>query len=495
VVAPLPLAGNRPWAMALLGIAVLALLVHHLLRPERPGDDEERQLAEAPWRRAKLAWLAMSAWVALIAVQLLPLPASWIAVMHFGRDVAWWDGAGSWARITVDPYSTRLYLLKAIALLAFFALLLRLTTNESRVELLAKAVVVSGVVQAVVGISLFAVGARYSLFFVKVEHSSVTGTFVNHNHLAGYLEMALAVGIGLMAGKLEDRRATTWRLWLRDWLAVLVSDKARLRLMLVVMVIALIGSRSRMGNGAFVVSLFLAGGVAIVLSKRAPRAMVVFIASLLILDIVVIGSMVGLDKVMLRIQQTQIVTRHADAGGASQARAHRDAAGTEVAGAASPSQNIERQESLEQRAEAGRQALDAARHFPLLGAGGGTFHMAFMPFRSPDLPGYFDHAHNDYAEVLVETGMVGFALLAVIAGASLVHAMRILILRRHRFARGMAFASLMGGVALLLHSIVDFNLQIPANAMAFLVVLTLPYLVGSTPRHEAPSLEFRRQSR
>ena len=56
----------------------------------------------------------------------------------------------------------------------------------------------------------------------------------------------------------------------------------------------------------------------------------------------------------------------------------------------------------------------------------------------------------------------------------------------------MAYASLMGIVALMLHSAVDFNLQVAANAMLFLVLVALPYLVDSEPRRRGALLEFRR---
>jgi O-antigen ligase len=138
-----------------------------------------------------------------------------------------------------------------------------------------------------------------------------------------------------------------------------------------------------------------------------------------------------------------------------------------------------KEESVEQRIEAGRRAAEIIKDFPLLGVGGGTFHIAFIPYQPFELRGFFDHAHNDYVEFGVESGGVGLALLAAIVLLSVYYALRILIVRRNRLARGMAFASLMGVVALMIHSVVDFNLQIPANALMFIVVLSLPYLVGT----------------
>ena len=428
----------------------------------------------------------MGAWVLLLGLQLLPVP-SWLAsALQF-------DTAGrqtpphAWTTLSVDPYSTRLYLLKAIVLFAFYWLVLRLTCTAKRIETLAKVIVWCGCIQAVLGIALFALNARYSIFFVKVQHSSAAGTYVNHNHYAGYLEMALAVGIGLMMAKLEDRRARNWKQWVRDWLAVLISEKARLRIMLLIMVVSLIASRSRMGNAAFFFSLLIAGGIAIALSKRAPRAVVLFIASLVVLDIVIIGSVVGLENVMRRIEQTRLLNVQSDA----QRQEQRDAQVTDGAPGIAASrtarahETVERQETLEQRTEAARAAVTVVRSFPVFGTGGGTFHIAFMPFRPPELRGYFDHVHNDFVEVAAETGLIGLVLLAFIVTHSAFRAVRILLMRHDPLARGMAFAALMGIIALMIHSAVDFNLQIPANAMLFLVIVALPYLVGSEGRRRA----------
>jgi len=242
--------------------------------------------------------------------------------------------------------------------------------------------------------------------------------------------------------------------------------------------VGLIATRSRMGNAAFFFSLLIAGTIAIVLSKHATRATVIFIASLLVLDIVIIGGVVGVEKVFKRIENTNLrkfdsVT--VDSG------ATRQGGGLEMRKplTASSGPQVYREESVEERTEAARHAAIALRDFPILGTGGGSFHIAFVPFQPSDVRGYFDHAHNDFAEFMIETGIIGVGLLAAIVLASLFHGLRILLVRRNRLARGMAFSSLMGIVALMIHSFVDFNLQIFANALFFMTILSIPYLAGS----------------
>lgn len=477
VVAPLPLAGNRPWALALLGALIMGILMWNLWAPELRVTPAEENNHRARWQRARLPLYLMGAWVALLALQLVPLPSSLVSALDFSHVAGFPFFSGEWTTLSIDPYSTRLYLLKALVLLAFFWLLLRLTTTPARVELLVKTIVLCGFVQATIGVILFAWAANYSLFFVQVEHFNAKGTFISRNHFAGYLEMTLAMGIGLMIAKLENYRPHTWKQRITRWLAVVMNEKARLRIMLIVMVIGLIASRSRMGNAAFFFSLLIVGTIAIVLSKRATRATVIFITSLVVLDIVIMGSVVGVEKVMQRIEDTNLRNREPvviESGANRQGGLESRKPGAQVA-------SLDKEESVETRIEAGRRAAVILKDFPILGAGGGSFHIAFVPYQPFELRGYFDHAHNDFVEFGVETGAVGLFLLAAIVLASLFHALRILLLRRNRFARGMAFASLMGMVALMIHSFVDFNLQILANGMLFVVILTLPYLVGSRP--------------
>ncbi len=447
---PLPLASNRPWGIAVLGVLLCGLCLWHVW-------SEPQACASAASGRAKLPLLLMAAWLGLLAVQVLPLPAAWLAAAG-GAQAGFPLAGGDWATLSTDAYSTRWYLLKACILAGTLCLLLRLVRTAWQVELLARTLVFSGFLQAVIAVLLFAAGARYSLFFVPIEHSKGLGTFVYHNHFAGYMELTLSVGIGLMIAKLHGASAASWKQRAHGWLALLLSEKALLRIVLVVMVIGLIASRSRMGNSAFFISLLLVGGIAIALSRKATRATVIFIASLIVLDVAVVGGIVGVEKVVQRIEAT-----HLHPGAAA---ALRDG----------PVQAAE--ESVEERIGPGLHALDIVRDFPLLGAGGGTFHLAFFPYRPAEVRGYYDHAHNDFFEFAVETGLVGLLLLGALVLHSVVSSLRILLTRRNQFARGMAFASLMGVTTLLIHSAVDFNLQNTANAMLFLIVMSLPYLVG-----------------
>src|SRR5438270_5744318 len=90
--------------------------------------------------------------------------------------------------------------------------------------------------------------------------------------------------------------------------------------------------------------------------------------------------------------------------------------------------------------------------------------------------GFTRHAHNDYLQFACEFGLVFAAVLGAVVLASLWTAIRAQLKRRDPLMQGMGFAATMAIVALLIHSAVDFNLQIPANAAMFVVMLALGWV-------------------
>jgi O-antigen ligase len=117
-----------------------------------------------------------------------------------------------------------------------------------------------------------------------------------------------------------------------------------------------------------------------------------------------------------------------------------------------------------------------ARDYPVFGAGAGSWYTAFPRYRGEDIDGYYVHAENDYAQFLVETGALGVAIVGLLPLMALACAVLALARRRDPLARGFAFAVLMGVVAIGIHSTVDFNLQIPANALVFSVLLAYGWI-------------------
>ncbi len=396
-------------------------------------------------RRAKPAWILLGVWLFLQALAIVPLPREVVAVlspeaarMHARALVL---GVESRAvTLSIDPYASHVSLLKTLAYACIFFLTLMLVNRRARLLLLVRVLVYAALAHSVIAVLLHLSGATYDYFgWMMSAADSASGTYSNRNHFAGFLEMSLALGIGLLVAGISDRKAETWRKFFRLTLEWVLSPKMVLRLALCVLVIALTTTHSRMGNSAFFSSLLVAGVIGLVLSRHAPRNTVVLIASLVAIDLFIVGSWFGVERLAQRLEQTT-------------------------------------QEDVIKREEPAAYTLPLIEDYALFGSGPGTFHVAFPRYRPITVVNFYAEAHNDYAQFAAESGLLGFAAIGGFVVASLAAALVAQWRRRDPLMRGMSFACIMGVTSILIHSWVDFNLQIPANATLFMVLLALGWI-------------------
>lgn len=411
--APLPLGSNRDWSTALLAYLLIAGLVWAALLMSL------RLLQPGPLLRK-----SSPVFFALVATQ------AWVALqLAMG--------------ISVAPDATRLALLLGCALVAAFFLVLLLLDSRDRILTLTRLMVLCGVVQAFFAAMMMLGDIEHIALLDKTfRSSSASGTFVNRNHLAGFLEMNLAIGIGILAAQLHRHPAANWREVARRTIDTVLSRKFRLRLYLAIMVIALVLTRSRMGNTAFFSSLTLWAVVAMILQQRVTRSAVLFFVSLLLIDIALVGNWFGMDEVVERLQNTSL--------------------------------------SVEKRDEVARDSITLWRDHFWTGTGADSFFQAYVEggYKSRDSLDY-RHAHNDYLEIGSGFGFIGFALLGFAALGSLRQAVIALRPHKSRLGQGLGLAGAMGITSILIHSFTDFNLHIPVNSLWFVVLLALCWIANS----------------
>lgn len=395
-----------------------------------------------------LWWLA---WLAWIGIQLLPMGANMLASISPAAAQLYAESADVLGtplqpRISVAPTQTvDAWLLSAGYGCLYLLIVLSCHADRTRMGMVLAIIATSGLLQALYGSLMTLSGLEWGFFEPKEHYRRVaTGTFVNRNHLAGYLELAGAAALGLILSDLGGgggRR--TLRQRVAELITLLFSTKMRARLALIVMAVALVLTRSRMGNIAFVGSLSVCAMGYVMLRHRqhALKAFVLF-GSVIAVDILIVSQWYGLDRVIQRIEQTDL--------------------------------------SVDSRTVFLRHAPAAVDAYRTTGSGLGTFAVAFSPFRTAELEPYFDHAHNDYIEFMVETGTVGLSLLAAFVLMHVVHAVWTLMSRRRRMIAAVSFSALMGMSAIAIHSVADFNLQIPANAATLLVLMALSASCSST---------------
>jgi O-antigen ligase len=125
------------------------------------------------------------------------------------------------------------------------------------------------------------------------------------------------------------------------------------------------------------------------------------------------------------------------------------------------------------------------RDYPVFGSGLGSFPVVFPRYSGSATALAYTHAHNDYLEFGAEAGAVGLSLLGLMVLLSFAAALRAQQLRRDPLMRGLSFAAMMGILALMIHSAADFNLQIPANALTFMLLLAFAWISRHHPGPES----------
>jgi putative inorganic carbon (HCO3(-)) transporter len=426
ILLPLPFGGDWPWAMGAYQVYVFLLGILWLVQYIRGKVELTSSLL-----KAKYVGLLFLVWLGYIAAQLLLSPDDGTYAML--------PASISIDQLTVSSHITSTSFLMSLSYSLLFFLTLVLVNTRTRLKRLAVVIVFCGVLQAMYGSLMTLSGLEYSFLVKKETYIGVaTGSFYNRNHYAAYLVMCLATGIGLMIAQLEATRTEGWRNALKSWVGLVFSPKFRLRLYLVIMVIALVLTHSRMGNTAFFSSLFIAGVIGLVFSRQAGRGVVILLTSLIIIDLFIVGAWFGIDKVVERIEHTSVES--------------------------------------EQRDDVNRMAYMQWQDNKWTGTGLGTFSIAFPKYRENIITGFYKQTHNDYLQFATEVGVVGLVLLGCIVVPSFLMAVMAQYKRKDPLMRGMSFAAMMGIIAMLIHATVEFNFQIPPNAGMFVVLLGLCWI-------------------
>jgi len=444
IVLPYPRGSTFDWAWLLMSAYIYVLAAFWLFYYSRGMAELTRALHAA---RPVLYLLIL--WLLWHFVQLIPMPIellAWFAPLS--ADIYQYTHPEIQAApISVTTEATTEQLIKSIAYVVLFILILLLVDTPQRLRIMARWLVGLAVIQAVIANLLYF--ADIDIFY---ESYSALGTFANRNQLAGYLQLNLAIGIGLLLADMREHGSSSWREWMRRSANTLLSRKVRLRIYLAIMVITLVLTHSRMGNTAFFVSMTVTGILALLLMKHSPRPVVILLTSLIIIDLFIVSKWFGLEQLQQRFVQMQQETVSLDI----------------------KTNTLNR--------------LDTTMHANTLkddagwsGTGAGSFYAVFPAYQGRQQPGYFQHAHNDYMEFLTDTGYIGITLLGGIVLITIVTGLVAMRSRRYPLMRGMAFTSVMGILSLMIHSATDFNLRIPANATLFIVILAFAFISHSMP--------------
>jgi O-antigen ligase len=343
-------------------------------------------------------------------------------------------------RGTVSAYSTRteLTLLVADIIVLFLAGQVFRTVEDWRTFVWF--IMIFGFIVAIFGIlqQLTFNGKLY--WFREMRYGGIPfGPYVNRNHFAGFMELVIPVSlVPLVLGKVRRER------WYIVGIFALVS------------IGALILSASRGGIVSFGVEL---GVLFLVLLLRRSGGQHVLAGGLVLLLAFLMVSWLGVRQVLDRFSSLQSL---------------------EV--------------TVGKRAAMRHDTWGIFRDHLWTGTGLGTLPIVYPAYESLYDAKFVNHAHNDYLEALADTGIVGGLCCAAFLGLLFFTSLRALLLVDRPFAASLHLSGLLGCSGFLVHSFVDFNLHIPANALLFFLIAQLSTAEISFPNKQKHSVRHRRSS-
>ena len=366
------------------GITAAALLVFFTSKPQ------DRAHPIPAWAFIPICLIPL-----YLAFQLIPLPVSLLASLSpRAAELATWLGLPS-APLSIAPNASLAFTFRILTAMVLFFLIREIAWDRRWIAILP--VIVVALLEAILGL----LQASSSVL--------VVGTYVNRNHYA--FLMAMALPFAIMAGVALMRDSTTQRATIASALFATAA----------VLLGATIFSLSRGGFLSVLVSLFL---LAVLNLQKRLRTV-----GFMLLVVAFVGLFVFLPV-------TELVLRFAEFS---------DEASSDMNNGA--------------RHLVWKDSMPVIRDFPLFGTGLGGYETAVRRGQQTALQHNIAYAHNEYIQFLAELGIVGISLFLI----PIAWIFTVLI---RNIEDPMAKAGVASVTAMLLHCIVDFNLQVPANLLA-----------------------------
>jgi O-antigen ligase len=445
--ATLDFGGVLPLAYSLVEVILLFAALWVLLHMTRKGQIAFR----VPW--------GLALFLLIVLLQTVPLPmilVRWLSPERVsGPAAAIMSSSGShWLTLSIYAFGTRAALLLFLAYVCAFALASWTFESSRRSSILVRGLIVLGAVEACYGIVQYLTGWQKIFTYTKTFYTQdATGTYINHDHFAGFLEMVFPF---LLAGVYYH-----FQIWQEgshgdeSHRATAVSAPGMRALIylfvLLILLLAAVLSLSRTGILSSLVTLFFVGILAGLRRQGARQVWLLGMAALLV-SVLAYGAWIGLGPALTRFEQVK------EPGYLT----------------------------TEGRVGMWKDSLQLIRHYPIVGSGLGTFGVAYRRYQTALVTYYVDHAHEDYLEYAAETGVPGAALLFLsilwLWGRMIVS----FLTDSRRFRSSILLGCIGATTAILIHSFMDFNLHIPANALIFAAILGIGYKASCLePREES----------
>ncbi len=428
---PIPFGSMDLWAFSLMELGVLSMIVlwaiQSIVSHRQSGNkNQPSAISDQP---SALAFILLLLFLSLILLQMLPLSPEIIKVIspktYALRQSLALEPSALTFPLSFVPFLTKIEFQKWLILGGLFFFLLRWRgSDKNALYPLIPVIMGVGMVESIYGMLEFFSGHRHILN-LDMDAFVVTGTFVNRNYFAGYLLMVIPVSLGYFfsRGAFQSTRLMGWR----QRLSTLDGKTVLIAFGIILMILGLIFSASRMG----IVSLLLSFSLVSFLFRESRKGERFSKTTVLIFALAFLwAAWIGLDAVVSRFFSVS--------------------------------------EGFEGRWKIWTSTFEIIKDFPVFGSGLGTFIQVFPMYRSYHVRGLVTHAENDFLQLISETGAVGIGLLLILFLFLFFRAVSGIRSRPSRDkGRYIGISGMVGILALMFHSLVERNIQVPANAFLY----------------------------
>jgi O-antigen ligase len=385
----------------------------------------------------------------LILVQLIPLPADFVRFISPSTYSAYAPvlsvGGGEWIPLTINQKATLQEFFRISCYSLFYVLTVQLLSIDGRLKK-----TVYTVIGLAAGIALLAiiqqVDSPDKIYWFRAvpQNASPFGPWINPNQFAGFMEMMSPLALGLF---LFYRPRVPLDLTLREKAVnFFTMPGSNLYLFLgsaaILMALSVFISLCRGGILTITISAFVFMLLHNMKKPKHGRAAILVITG----SVIIAVSWFGWDTIISEFNHGFFPSGELSDG----------------------------------RFFLWADSLRIIQSFFLFGSGFGTYIDIFPSFRS--FPGYsiFDHAHNDYIELLTDGGIIGFTLAGWFVLAVLRHGWKMIRVRNDQYAVLLGIGALTGIMAMLMHSVTDFNMHNGADGLYFFFLCGLLVAVVNT---------------
>lgn len=372
-----------------------------------------------------LLQLPLLAMLSLGLIQLLPL----------GHMSGTGLSVGVVQSLSLDPNATRLVLVQISTLLIYFAATLVFVDTPHRLQVLVRTILIFGFCLALFGLTQSFTSPTKVYWIRELSQSTAFGPFINRHHFAGYMELTIALPLGLLfAGAVEKEKRLLY---------LFVAG---------LMGVALVMTSSRGGIISLVAEiLFFVAVTALWRPDHRRHARKARLRGAAIRVALGVGLIVALFVGVILLGGEFSLSRFID--------------------------SVNTDDPTTGRAHFWSVTIDIIKAHPWLGTGLGAFGVVYTHYDSRNGLFRLEQAHNDYLQVLSDGGVIG-AAIALCFVIILFRRAFVRVRSDDEFRRGIALAAIGGCFAVLVHSLFDFTLHTTSNALLFLVLAALATLNG-----------------